>query len=529
MLSSWTIGRKLTVAFGVVGGLLLVASAGTLYTNYSAKQSLDRSTRITASARGAAEIEAFTRGMDGYQKLILVAGLTGVVERSEAGHKGIAEARREIATRLDTLRQNSLGGEATTAVAAIATDIELWEKHHAAILALVEKQDFDNALTIDLGDSFVAQQKVLEAAEHLQAVLTAEAERDTQATQRAGFIWMAVAIVVMGAAVVVGFVVTVVIRQITGALGAAAAELRTSSQQVASASNQVASSSQSLSQGATEQAASLEETSAAMEEMASMTRQNAENSQQAAAQVAETERLVRGANSALQELVGSMSAIRESSSKVTKIIKTIDEIAFQTNILALNAAVEAARAGEAGMGFAVVADEVRNLAQRSAQAARDTAGLIEESAGNAASGGSKVDAVVSAIAAITTSSTRVHSLVDEVSAASRQQADGIDQVTQALAQMEKVTQTTAATAEESAAASQELHAQAGQAMAVVARLETMVDGGQAGPGAARVSTPPARRPAVAATVLKMVRGNKPATPRTDAAESMKDTGTFGAF
>ena len=237
-----------------------------------------------------------------------------------------------------------------------------------------------------------------------------------------------------------------------------------------------------------------------MEEMASMTRKNAENSQDAAAHMLETERLVTQANGALADLVTSMATIRDSSGQVTKIIKTIDEIAFQTNILALNAAVEAARAGEAGMGFAVVADEVRNLAQRSAQAAKDTAVLIEASASNATSGGTKVDAVVLAMSDITASSGRVRGLIDEVSAASRQQAQGIDQVTQAITQMEKVTQTTAATAEESAAASEELNAQAEQTLNTVRELEQMVrstaepvSAGRAGARAANVV--PLRTPA----------------------------------
>jgi methyl-accepting chemotaxis protein/methyl-accepting chemotaxis protein-1 (serine sensor receptor) len=253
-----------------------------------------------------------------------------------------------------------------------------------------------------------------------------------------------------------------------------AQQLSHASQGTVSASAQVSSAAQSLSQGATEQAASLEETSASMEEMASMTRQNAENSRSAAVVMGEVDGRVRESNAALEGMVASMLAIRESSEKVSKIIKTIDEIAFQTNILALNAAVEAARAGEAGMGFAVVADEVRNLAQRSAQAAKDTAGLIEESMSKAASGSRTVEHVASSISGITESVAKVKGLIDEVSVASQQQSQGIDQVAQAIAQMEKVTQTTAATAEESAAASEELTAQADTAMTVVMRLEELV-------------------------------------------------------
>jgi methyl-accepting chemotaxis protein/methyl-accepting chemotaxis protein-1 (serine sensor receptor) len=164
---------------------------------------------------------------------------------------------------------------------------------------------------------------------------------------------------------------------------------------------------------------------------------------------------------------------------VAKIIKVIDEIAFQTNILALNAAVEAARAGEAGMGFAVVADEVRNLAQRCAQAAKDTAALIEESIVKSNDGKTKVDQVAVAIRAITEDSAKVKTLVDEVSLGSQEQTRGIEQVAKALTQMEQVTQQSAANAEESAAAAEELTAQASTLMEVVHQLSSMVGGGEA--------------------------------------------------
>jgi hypothetical protein len=254
-------------------------------------------------------------------------------------------------------------------------------------------------------------------------------------------------------------------------LQATTSEILESAGQVLQLSRMVATSSHSLSQGATEQAASLEETSASMEEMASMTRRNAENASHATRLVTDVAGQVTASNAALAEMVSSMAAIKESSNKVAKIIKTIDEIAFQTNILALNAAVEAARAGEAGMGFAVVADEVRNLAQRSAQAARDTAALIEESIARSQEGAGKVGLVASAIDAITKSVAQVKGMVEEVREASLQQTQGIDQVSQAIAQMEKVTQTTAATAEESAAASEELNAQAESSIAVVGKLD----------------------------------------------------------
>ena len=174
-----------------------------------------------------------------------------------------------------------------------------------------------------------------------------------------------------------------------------------------------------------------------------------------------------------------MEGISDSSGKVAKIIKTIDEIAFQTNIRALNAAVEAARAGEAGMGFSVVAEEVRNLAQRSAQAARDTASLIEDSIAKSRAGSDRVDELARAIASITDSADAVKALVDAISTASKQQSEGIEQVSQAIARMERVTQETAATAEARAAASQQLNDEAETSMSVVSSVEALVGGAHA--------------------------------------------------
>jgi ABC-type transporter Mla subunit MlaD len=299
---------------------------------------------------------------------------------------------------------------------------------------------------------------------------------DRQMAATANMMWAIALVSLAGLVIGVALLVWLMRRKVLAPLMHSLRTLTEGSKQVASAASEVAGSAQDLSQGATQQAASLEETSASMEEMSSMTRRNADNSREAASMMAQTETLVSGARASLDQMVDSMTAIKESSDKVAKIIKTIDEIAFQTNILALNAAVEAARAGEAGMGFAVVADEVRGLAQRSAQAARDTADLITESILNVEKGHTRVGQVSEAIQAIAGSAGKMRSLVDEVSVASREQAQGIDQVARAVTQMEKVTQTTAATAEESAAASEELSAQARTAMGVVDRLATLVGG-----------------------------------------------------
>jgi methyl-accepting chemotaxis protein len=265
-----------------------------------------------------------------------------------------------------------------------------------------------------------------------------------------------------------------VVRRLNRTLRQTVVELGEGAAQLTSASGQVAQSSQALAQGASEQAASLQETSASGEEISSMTRKNAANSSSAAGFMNDMDERIGEGNRTLADMMESMREINASSEKISKIIKTIDEIAFQTNILALNAAVEAARAGEAGMGFAVVADEVRNLAQRSAQAAKDTASLIDESIAKSSDGRAKLQRVAEAIGAFTESAGKVKVLVDEVNLGSQEQSRGIDQITKAVAQMEKVTQGSAANAEESAAASEQLSAQAQALDQVVVRLGSLV-------------------------------------------------------
>ena len=265
-----------------------------------------------------------------------------------------------------------------------------------------------------------------------------------------------------------------VVRGISRALLRAVSELANGAKRVASAASQVAYASESLAQGATEQATSLEQTSASSEEVHSMARKNTETAGAAASLTAQSEQKCSDTNLALEQMVGAMDEIGASSQKISKIIRVIDEISFQTNILALNAAVEAARAGEAGLGFAVVADEVRNLAQRCAQAARDTSALIENSIAKSEEGRTKVNHMAAAILGITEETLKVKTMVDEVRTGSTEQARGIEQIATAILQMERVTQSTAAGAEESAATAKELNAQAEGLQKVVKRLTTMV-------------------------------------------------------
>jgi methyl-accepting chemotaxis protein len=253
--------------------------------------------------------------------------------------------------------------------------------------------------------------------------------------------------------------------------------LKEGADQVAQASMQVSSSSQHLAEGASTQAASLEETSSSLEEMSSMTKQNADNATQAKAMMTEAKTVVEKANKQMTHLTEAIGEITRSSEETGKIIKTIDEIAFQTNLLALNAAVEAARAGEAGAGFAVVADEVRNLALRSAEAARNTSELIEKTIKAVKNGNEITVATQVAFKANADISGKIGQLVEEIAAASQEQAHGIAQVNTAVADMDRVTQETASSAEESASAAEEMNAQAQQMRGYVEDLAVVIEGG----------------------------------------------------
>jgi methyl-accepting chemotaxis protein len=272
------------------------------------------------------------------------------------------------------------------------------------------------------------------------------------------------------------FISSSVNRALTRIIG----NLSSVSEEVASASGQVSSASQQLAEGASEQAASIEETSSSLEEMSSMTKQNAGNAQQADNLMKDANQIISKANTSMGELTHSMEEISKASEETSKIIKTIDEIAFQTNLLALNAAVEAARAGEAGAGFAVVADEVRNLAMRAADAAKNTADLIEGTVNKVKDGGELVGTTNEDFTKVAESSSKVGELVGEIAAASNEQAQGIGQVNTAVAEMDKVVQQNAANAEESASASEEMNAQAEQMKGLIEELVALVGGSKNG-------------------------------------------------
>ena len=284
-------------------------------------------------------------------------------------------------------------------------------------------------------------------------------------------------------------------RSISSALSKVIDSLTQGSEQVSAASGQVSQSSQQMAEGASQQASSLEETSASLEEMSSMTKQNSDNARQANVMAGDTRQAVEKSRAAMGRMSEAIGQIKASSDQTAKIVKTIDEIAFQTNLLALNAAVEAARAGDAGKGFAVVAEEVRNLAQRSAEAAKNTSSLIEQSQKNADNGVAVSQEVAGILTQIVESVGKLSQLIGEVSSASQEQAKGIEQIGTAVTEMDRLTQSNAANAEESASASEELSAQANELNDMVNVLVGIVTGGSEGAGQpARKSRASAARP-----------------------------------
>ncbi len=382
-----------------------------------------------------------------------------------------------VAGLLGQIKPLLVAEQARKDVSFLEGELPKFQGYFEQVAAAAMKGDAQGALKI-YDDSSNPSLTALETSAHdlveLQKQMMQEsAEQGALTSSRAH--WMAYTLLFasLGIAPIVLWLVLWTTRHLRGV----ASHLAEGAEQITSASSQVASSSQTLAQGASEQASSLEETSSSSEEITSMTRKNAENSQAAAGVMAEVDQRVTEGNRTLQEMVQSMQEITGSSGKISKIIKVIDEIAFQTNILALNAAVEAARAGEAGMGFAVVADEVRSLAQRSAQAAKDTSALIEESIAKSNEGSQRLEHVTQVIRAITESTAKVKTLVDEVNLGSQEQARDIEHISKSIAEMDRVTQSNAASAEQSASASEEMSAQAEALQNIARELRTLVGGG----------------------------------------------------
>ncbi len=462
----WTIGKKLAGGFSLCISLLVII---VIYNVVELRQLSALQDEGAGRASGAVFA---TEGIAMQYKLYEVIADAVINQDLKESAKLWSDISREMEEDLKELDRRADTREEHEWIASSASAWrEVKDLYEKELLPLLERQQDEVTMAaireLD-GQIDGAKGKIAENIEKYAKSLAAEqVEADESFDAIAAStttISIILGIIGLVAAVGIGFAIT---RSITGPVGRAIENLTAGSEQVASASNQVAASSQQLAQGSNEQASSLEETSSSLEEMSSMIKQNADNAQQANSLMNDSKALVAKGQNAVERVNLAISDIKKSSDNTAKIIKTIDEIAFQTNLLALNAAVEAARAGEAGKGFAVVAEEVRNLAQRSAEAAKNTAELIEGSQKNAEQGVSVSAEALASIKSISESAIKVAGLVSEISAASNEQAQGIEQINSAVSQMDKVTQSNAANAEESASASEEMSAQAKELNLVV--------------------------------------------------------------
>lgn len=357
--------------------------------------------------------------------------------------------------------------------------------HFNEMLAIAEASVnlLDETQELLLGDVYERQNEAATILQELVELNTGNADDEVAAATATAFFVRTLSILglILGVGLAIGLGM-VISRSINNALKRIIEGLSSGAEQVNASAIQLSSSSQELSESASEQAAGLQETTSSLEQMSSQTKQAAENAGEAERSMGEAKPRIAAGMEAMERMKKAMEEIRDSSQETSKIIKTIDDIAFQTNLLALNAAVEAARAGEAGKGFAVVAEEVRNLAQRSAEAASNTADLISRSQESSERGVDVSKEVSENLVLIKESAENVNTLVVEISAAGKEQATGISEINSVMTEMDKVVQTNASGSEESASAAEELSSQATELQNMVNDLVALVGGSAAHSG-----------------------------------------------
>jgi len=469
------LGKKLGACFGAMALLCLTMGAsGWMYVSRLGDKLNDAITSTARQIELSGQLRGHVFAFRLQERGLLLFSHIHSTPQVESCHKSYTQAMAAAANDIREMRPLLILERGRQLMDAAESGMNEYRTQQAHVWELLEQGKLDDATKWDKDYLVAAGGKVIGALDEfdkLQHSLNEQATRDGQAMQSTARLVVALGLLLC---IPVGLVVAVVIVRTVRDIKHSAEELRVTADQVSSAAAQIASSSQSLAQSASEQAASLEQSSASSEEINSIARQNRDHSRAAAQNVEQSRQSFMESNRSLDETVKAMGELQAASDRISKIIKVIDEIAFQTNILALNAAVEAARAGEAGMGFAVVADEVRNLAHRCADAAKETAALIEDSIQKSNQSKLKVDAVNVTIHAVAGQVDSIKRLVDEMDGSSQEQASGIEQLSKAIAHMGQTTQTTAASAEESASAAEQLSAQSEALRGVVQKLTALV-------------------------------------------------------
>jgi methyl-accepting chemotaxis protein len=391
--------------------------------------------------------------------------------------KRMDELDREIDVKLKEFEKSIKADDVRNSYASLTDAMKKFHPVRNKVVALTKEGKMEETMALMRGDAFTLAKQIDTAIAKLSDIKITQAKAKSDGNTAMANMTVAITIALTALATIValtlGYLIT---RSVTKPINRVVAGLCDGAAQIASASNQVSTASQSLAEGTSKQAASLEETSSSMEELSSMTKQNADNAKTAKDMMSEAKKIVDTVTGHMNNMEEAMEVVMKASEETGKIIKTIDEIAFQTNLLALNAAVEAARAGEAGAGFAVVADEVRNLAMRAAEAANNTSSLIENTIKNVKTGHEATKITQETFKENVAISGKIAGLIEEIAAASGEQAQGIGQINKAVAEMDKVTQATAANAEESASASEEMNAQALQLRDFVADLNGLITG-----------------------------------------------------